>query len=65
MSGGMFGSGAAEELSLETGVMFLGKASLRQEYIDPKQPAVLESDVIKNEFAIISQAVRDQVQKLS
>ena len=63
MSGGLFGTGGAEEMARETGVPFLGKISLRAEYLDPKRPAVLESDEIADEYFRIAETVREQVRE--
>ena len=41
MSGGMFGQGAAEELAYEMNIPFLGAVTLRPEYLDAKQPPVM------------------------
>jgi ATP-binding protein involved in chromosome partitioning len=62
MSGGIFGTGAAQDLAEDMGLPFLGKVSMRAEYLNAKQPAVLESDDIADEYSEIAANVRKQVE---
>jgi ATP-binding protein involved in chromosome partitioning len=62
MSGGIFGTGAAQDLAEDMGLPFLGKVSMRAEYLNAKQPAVLESDEIADEYSEIAANVRKQVE---
>ncbi len=62
MSGGIFGTGAGEDLAHEMQLPFLGKVTLREEFLDPKQPAVLESDAVADEFSDIALKVRQLAQ---
>jgi len=62
MSGGMFGTGAGEELAHEMGLPFLGRVTMREVFLDPKQPAVLESDEVADEFSEIALKVRQMAQ---
>jgi ATP-binding protein involved in chromosome partitioning len=63
MSGSMFGTGAGEELAEEMELPFLGRVTMRPEFLDPKQPAVLELDAIADEFSDIALKVRQQAEE--
>ena len=43
LSGGVFGSGAGEDLAAEMGLAFLGRHQLLAEYMNTKKPTVLEA----------------------
>ena len=62
MSGGIFGTGAGEELAQEMDLPFLGRVTMRAEFLDPKQPAVLESDAVADEFSEIAIKLRQIAQ---
>lgn len=62
MAGGIFGTGAGEDLADEMDLPFLGRITMRSEYLNAKQPAVLESDEIADEFSAIAALVRTHVE---
>lgn len=55
MSGGVFGSGAGEEISKELNLDFLGAIGLRSEYQDTSRPTSLLSNDVLNEYRIVSE----------
>ena len=61
MSGSIFGKGAAEDLADELELPFLGNVTLRAEFMNSKQPAVLESDAVADEFSHIAAGVRREI----
>ena len=50
LSGGVFGSGAGEELATEMGLAFLGRLELRPEYRDTVKPTVLKEKSVLDEY---------------
>ena len=57
LSGGVFGSGAGEELAKETGLPFLGRLELLSDYRDSKLPTVLESERVRDEYLRLVEAM--------
>ena len=55
MSGGVFGSGAGEEISKELSLDFLGTIGLRSEYQDTSRPTSLLSNEVLHEYRLISE----------
>ena len=51
-----------QELADEMQPPFLGRVTMREEFLDPAQPAVLESDEVANEFSEIALKVRQLAQ---
>ena len=62
--GAVFGSGAGERISQETGVPFLGSLELRPDYQNETGPAVLSSVLVRQEYEALMRALeanrRDQ-----
>ena len=50
LSGGVFGSGAGEDLATEMGLAFLGRLELRSEYRDMVKPTVLKEKSVLEEY---------------
>ena len=50
LSGGIFGSGAGEDLANEMGLAFLGRLELRSEYRDMDKPTVLKEKSVLDEY---------------
>ena len=50
LSGGIFGSGAGENLATEMGLAFLGRLELRSEYRDMDKPTVLKEKSVLDEY---------------
>tara|TARA_B100001123_G_scaffold451245_1_gene628977 strand:+ start:5669 stop:6502 length:834 start_codon:yes stop_codon:yes gene_type:complete len=50
LSGGIFGSGAGEDLANEMGLAFLGRLELRSEYRDMDKPTVLKEKLVLDEY---------------
>ena len=61
MSGGIFGSGAAEDLAFEMGLPFLGTISLKPDYLDAERPPVLTNPEIAAEFEQIANHLTGQL----
>ena len=57
LSGGVFGSGAGEELAKETDLPFLGRLELLSDYRDSQSPTVLESVKVKEEYIRLVEAI--------
>ncbi len=57
LSGGVFGSGAGEELAKETDLPFLGRLELLSDYRDSQLPTVLESEKVKKEYLRLVEAI--------
>ncbi len=57
LSGGVFGSGAGEELARETDLPFLGRLELISDYRDSKSPTVLESERVRDEYLRLVEAM--------
>jgi ATP-binding protein involved in chromosome partitioning len=63
MSGSIFGTGAGEDLAHELQLPFLGRANLRAEYLDAKQPPVLDGGEVSDEYAAIAEKLAAQVER--
>lgn len=57
LSGGVFGSGAGEELAKETDLPFLGRLELLSDYRDSKLPTVLESERVRDEYLRLVESI--------
>jgi ATP-binding protein involved in chromosome partitioning len=57
LSGGVFGSGAGEELAKETDLPFLGRLELLSDYRDSKLPVVLESERVRDEYLRLVESI--------
>ena len=57
LSGGVFGSGAGEDLATEMDLAFLGRHQLLAEYMSSKKPTVLESKLVADEYDRLVEAV--------
>ena len=57
LSGGVFGSGAGEDLASEMDLAFLGRHQLLAEYMTSKKPTVLESKHVAGEYDRLVEAV--------
>ena len=57
LSGGVFGSGAGEELAKETDLPFLGRLELLSDYRDSQSPTVLESEKVREEYLRLVEAI--------
>lgn len=61
LSGGVFGSGAGEELAKETDLPFLGRLELLSDYRDSKLPTVLESERVRDEYLRLVEAIEPRM----
>ncbi len=61
LSGGVFGSGAGEDLAGEMGLKFLGRIELRGDYRDTSRPTVLNSSAVLEEYSAVAQKARDSL----
>ena len=58
LAGPIFGSGAGEELAEETGLSFLGRLEMREDYRDTSKPTVLTSRAVRAEYEAIAEQVK-------
>jgi len=63
-SGEVFGSGAGEQLAVETGLPFLGSIALRGDYRDDSQPTLLLAPEVQKEYESIWKRTRTQLEAL-
>ena len=63
-TGEVFGSGAGEQLAVETGHAFLGSVALRADYRDDSRPTVLLAPEVKKEYESIWERTRIQLEAL-
>ena len=63
-SGPIFGSGAGDELAQETGLPFLGRFEMRQDYRNAGKPAVLTSEAVADEYASLLERLRRRLDSL-
>ena len=61
LSGGVFGSGAGEELAKETDLPFLGRLELLSDYRDSKLPTVLESERVRDEYLRLVKSIEPRM----
>lgn len=61
LSGGVFGSGAGEELAKETDLPFLGRLELLSDYRDSKLPTVLESERVRDEYLRLVESIEPRM----
>ena len=57
-AGPIFGSGAGEELAKETGLSFLGRLQMREDYRDTSKPTALTSRDVRAEYEGIADLVK-------
>lgn len=63
MSGGIFGSGAGQDIAEELHLQFIGKASMRSEYMDQDKPAVLNSEAASEEYQSLVDCVTELAER--
>jgi len=63
-SGPVFGTGAGDELARETGLPFLGRFEMREDYRDAGEPAVLTSEAVADEYASVLERLRRRLDSL-
>ena len=64
MSGSIFGTGAGQDLAEEMGLPFLGRIEMREAYLNAKQPVVLDSNDVADEYSSIAAQLRTQIANL-
>ena len=64
MSGPMFGSGAGEDLARETGLPFLGRLEMREDYRTAGKPPVLTSTAVADEYSAVLKRLSESLDSL-
>lgn len=64
MSGPMFGSGAGEDLARETGLPFLGRLEMREDYRTAGKPSVLTSTTVADEYSAVLKRLNESLDSL-
>ena len=64
MSGPMFGSGAGEDLARETGLPFLGRLEMREDYRTAGKPPVLTSTTVADEYSAVLKRLSESLDSL-
>ncbi len=64
MSGPMFGSGAGEDLARETGLPFLGRLDMREDYRTAGKPPVLTSTAVADEYSAVLKRLSESLDSL-
>ena len=61
-SGPIFGSGAGDELARETGLPFLGRFEMREDYRDAAEPPVLTSRAVAEEYKAVLERLNKRLE---
>ena len=64
LSGPIFGSGAGEDLARETGLPFLGRLEMREDYRTAGKPPVLTSTAVADEYAAVLKRLNESLDSL-